>query len=936
VPRPRLVALLAEGLRRPLTLVSAPAGFGKTTLIAEYRATPGALPIGWIALDEGDNDPTRFWSYVVAGLHTLDPEPSGAALQMLHSPQPAPLDAVVATLIDDLSTLAEDVALVLDDYHVIENEAVHRSLTYLVEHLPPRLHLVLLTRTDPPLPLPRLRARGHLVEVRAADLRFTSDETDRFLRETMGLELGPGDIAALEAGTEGWVAGLQLAALSLRGRADPAGFIAGFAGSHRYVVDYLVEEVLQRLSPRLQSFLTRTAILDRLCGPLCDAVTGESDGQATLEQLERLNLFIVPLDEERRWYRYHHLFTGALRFRLRQTRPELLPELHLGAARWYEANGFLAEAIGHALAGDPECAADLIGHAADRLAETGQVATLRGWIEALPEELVQSRLGLCIAHGWTLIVDGDVERATQRVGQAERLVEAAGDLGDLGPARGQILAARSHLALIAGDAPAAIDLGHRALELLPPLEPIGRGVTALTLGMAHQLEGDWAGAERAYWQAAELGETTGSQLIRLSALGCVAELRAIHGELHRSAEISRQIVALASSGHQTLPLASAGYVGLAHVEREWNELDRADEHARAALGLVADAGIQVLSVEAWLVQALILRSRGDLGGASAAIDRASQIARTRREPRGLSGSRERCAATAARLAVEGGDLEAARAWAAELGLSADGQHHPGAEIDYAVFARLRLAEARAGAGDARRDARDLTERWAAISEAGGRLWHAITFRTLNAMAAELDGDRPAALASLTRALALGEAEGFVRVFADEGPPVADLLAGLADARRRGEPLSAPRRLANGRVDEVDPDAGYAFAQPEPASAPLPTPSLAYVERVLAAAGGSPDRAARAARSEGRAAQSAGRRFARAAPRPRQALADPLSDRELEVLGLIAGGASNGEIAARLVVGMSTVKTHVNRIFRKLDAESRTQAVARARALGLVD
>ncbi|HEY3081528.1 MAG TPA: LuxR C-terminal-related transcriptional regulator [Chloroflexota bacterium] len=924
VSRPRLIDLLADGLRRRLTLVSAPAGFGKTTLIAEYRSIPHpggtGLPIGWVALDEGDNDPTRFWSYVVAGLQTLDPEPSDAALQMLRSPQPAPLDAVVATLIDDLSTLSEDVALVLDDYHVIESEAVHRSLTYLVEHLPPRLHLVLLSRTDPPLPLARLRARGHLVEVRAADLRFTSEEADRFLRETMGLELEPGDIAALEAGTEGWVAGLQLAALSLRGRPDPGAFIAGFAGSHRYVVDYLVEEVLQRLPARLQSFLTRTAVLDRLCGGLCDAVTGDGGGHATLELLERLNLFIVPLDEERRWYRYHHLFTGALRFRLRQTRPELLPELHLRAATWYEANGFLAEAVGHALAGDPERAADLIGRAADRLAETGQMATLRGWIESLPEELVQSRLGLCIAHAWTLLVDGDVERAAERVGQAERLVGAYADSADPASARGQILAVRAPLALVAGDVTAAIDLGHRALELLPPQESIGRGVTALTLGMAHQLQGDWAAAERAYWQAAQIGETTGSQLVRLSALGCVAELRAVHGELRRSAELSRQIVALASAGHQTLPLGAVGHIGLAHVEREWNRLESADAHVRAALALVEDTGVQVLVVESWLVQALIQRSRGDLAGATAAVAHAGEIARARSEPPGLSGSRERCHAVAARLAVERGDLDAARAWAAELGLTPDDRHHPLAEVDHAVFARLLLAEARAGhSTTALRDARALIERWGAASEAGGRLWHALLFRTLQVMAEELAGDRPAALASLARALALGEAEGFVRVFADEGAALAGLLADLAGAMRRGEPLAPPRRLPNGLPDEVDPDAGYTFALPDPAPAPLGMPSLAYVERVLAAAGG----------TVGSPVVHSG------AHRPRQPIAEPLSDRELEVLALIAGGASNGEIAARLVVGMSTVKTHVNRIFRKLDADSRTQAVARARSLGLV-
>jgi LuxR family maltose regulon positive regulatory protein len=967
VARPRLMELIGRGLRGPLTLVSAPAGFGKTTLVAEWRASPGARPLAWVALDETDSDPTRFWGYVLAALQTLDQELGDGADQMLRSPQPAPLDAVVAALLRDLTFLTEEVVLALDDYHLIESEAVHRSLTFMVEHLPPRLHVVLLTRTDPPLPLSRMRARGQLVEVRAGDLRFRADEAERFLSETMGLALAPADVQALEAGTEGWVAGLQLAALSLRGRSDPAEVIRGFgpgdgrgAGSHRYVVDYLVEEVLQRQPPDVQAFLTQTAVLDRLSGSLCDAVTDEENGQVMLEQLERQNLFLVPLDEERRWYRYHHLFTGALRFRLRQTEPELLPELHLRAAAWYDRHGLLAEAVGHALSGDPERAAELIGRASDELLRSGQMATLRGWIEALPEEVVRARLGLCISHAWTLLVDGRIDLARRRAEQAERLIEAAewvsadGDEGrPLARARGQVLATQAHVALVGGDVVGALEMGHRALELLPPHEGIGRGVTAITLGFAHQLQGDWIAAEADYRRAAEIGAATGNLLIRLSALGCVSELRAVHGQLRRSAEIARQIVREAGEGRrQPLPLSAVGHVGLAYCHREWNEIEAAERHARAALDLAPDTGVQVLVSESWLVLALVLLARGDRAGATDAAERAGEVSHGRQEPRGTAGSRERVAAVAAHLAIGRGDLERARAWAEESGISPLTGPHPLLELDAIVYARLRLAEvwagdragelgaaARAPTGGSRRGdggggrhvgvgdeseerrameaVAALTARWGSYAEAGGRTFRAVGFGALNALARRGTGDRDGAVAALARALALAEPEGLIRTFADEGAPMAELLGELRAALRRGERF-ADMRPAAPVADETDPDAGYTFSLPEPAPRALRPPSVGYVERVLAATGPGSGTAAPVA------------------PRRAQALVEPLSERELEVLALMAAGASNTDIADRLVVGMSTVKTHVNRIFRKLEAGSRTQAVAKGRGLGLID
>ena len=433
VPRPRLTERLNEGLHRKLTLISAPAGFGKTTLLGEWVAGC-ERPAAWLSLDEGDNDPTRFLAYLVAALQTIAPNIGEGVLGVLQSPQPPPTESVLTALLNEMATVEDDLVLVLDDYHVIDARAVDDALTFLLEHLPPRMHLIIATREDPHLPLARLRARGQLTELRAADLRFTPSEAAEFLEPVMGLGLSAEDIAALEDRTEGWIAGLQLAALSMRGREDVAGFIRAFAGDNRYIVDYLVEEVLQRQPERIRSFLLQTSILERLSGPLCDAVTGQERSNALLEALERGNLFVVPLDDKRHWFRYHHLFADVLHAHLMEEQPDQAPTLHRRASEWYEQNGSPADAIRHALAAeDFERAASLVELAALEMLGSGPEATLFGWLEALPDELVRSRPVLSVYYAFADWVTSVLEAAEARLQDAERWLDPTADTSEHRP-----------------------------------------------------------------------------------------------------------------------------------------------------------------------------------------------------------------------------------------------------------------------------------------------------------------------------------------------------------------------------------------------------------------------------------------------------------------------------------------------------------------------
>jgi len=620
VSRPRLIERLNEGLHRKLTLIAAPAGFGKTTLVSEWLAGC-ERPAAWLSLDEGENDPTRFLMYLVAALQTL-----AATIG----------EAMLTALLNDITTIPDNFILILDDYHVLDAKPVDHALTFLLEHLPPHLHLVIATREDPQLPLARLRAGGHLTEVRAVDLRFTPSEAAEFLTQVMGLTLSAEDIAALERRTEGWIAGLQLAALSMQGQQDAAGFITSFTGSHHFVLDYLVEEVLGQQSERVQTFLLRTSILDRLCGPLCDAVLMDPTaiGQATLEYLERANLFLVPLDNERRWYRYHHLFAELLRQRLQQSiasspRDERggVAEFHRRASQWYEDHGLSMEAFHHAAA-----AHDV--ERATRLAEgegmpqhfRGAVAPVLDWLESLPTTVLNARPSLWVRYASLLLVTGQttgVEEKLQAAEAALQGIEADDKTRDL---IGQIAADRATLALARYQGEPMLAQSRRALEYLHPNNLSFRATAHWTLGVAYLLQGDRAAASRAYTEAIALSQAAGESFTTILATLGLGNVQEADNQLYVAAETYRRVLQLL--GDQPLPLASEAHLALARICYEWNDLDAALAHGSQSLQLARqyDRAIDRFVLCEVLLARLKL-AQGDVAGAGVLLAEAGQSAR---------------------------------------------------------------------------------------------------------------------------------------------------------------------------------------------------------------------------------------------------------------------------------------------------------------------
>src|SRR5215203_1513208 len=579
VPRPRLGALLAEGMNRKLTLISAPAGFGKTTLLSEWRMIHlgGERPLAWVSLEEADNDPSRFLSYLVTTLQTIEAGIGNAVLASLRSPQPPTVESVLTALINDIVALPGEFVLVLDDYHVIETRLIHDVITFLLEHMPPQMHLVIASRNDPPLPLARLRARGQMTELRAADLRFTPEEAGAFLTDMMALDLSTSDVKALERRTEGWIAGLQLAALSMRGREDISGFIEAFTGSNRYVLDYLVEEVLARQPEPVTSFLLKTSILDRLSGDLCDAVAESHGGQEMLEALDKENLFVFPLDEEGRWYRYHHLFAEVLRHHLRRSQPNLVPELHRRASRWYEQNGLLDEAIKHALAAqDFEGAARLVEGGAGEILARGEVTLLVDWVEALPEDLMRSRPGLCIPYAWALFLTGRLEDAEERARDAERAANT-------GALSAEVTALRANLVRARGDVPGSIELAREARKLLPEDGFALRGAISFNLGGAYWVTGDLEAAKEAFAEASAASRRAGNTYVALLSMRARAEIEKMSGHLRRAADLYHEALQIAEAAPS--PAAGLAHVGMGELLYEWNDLDGAVHHLTQGIDL---------------------------------------------------------------------------------------------------------------------------------------------------------------------------------------------------------------------------------------------------------------------------------------------------------------------------------------------------------------
>jgi LuxR family maltose regulon positive regulatory protein len=890
VPRDRLVRRLDEGQACRLTLLSAPAGFGKTTLLADWLERRGLQP-AWVSLDAGDNEPARFWAYVVAALGTVHPGLGQAAAGLLQAPQPPPIEAVLTDLANDMAARLESPAagllLVLDDYHTIHAPAIHQALEFLLLHLPPQARVILSTREDPPLPLALLRARRELLELRAPDLRFTPQEAAAFLNTCMGLDLSASDLAALEARTEGWAAGLQLAALSMQGVQDVAGFIRTFAGSHRYVLDYLAQEVLERQSAPVRDFLLQTAVLERLSGPLCDAVTGGTGGQAMLGQLEQANLFLVPLDQERHWYRYHHLFAEFLRLQLEGAQgPERVTALQRRASAWYEEQGLVEDAVQHALhARDFERAVRLIDQVAIDMFARSELVTLCGWLAALPQDTIAARPRLSMLYAWALLATGHTEEGEQWVQAIERAagtgVEAlAGeDAAALEPhvraALVEISVLRASLALGYGDLARARELIERALPYLagegqPYVFNTPRALrpaALFTLAVAHELGGELGRATQAFSEAAALALPEGNQHIYPMALSHLAQLQWVQGQLHQAEKTYLQALEAAKTmAGRASPLAGMAYVGLGGLYYEWDDLAAAQDYLAQGIALARPWMSWESLVPGYLTLARLKRAQGDVEGAAQALDVLRELEGMPLSPQGAA----LLAASQALFHARQGELGAASRWAAGCDIDPQGEIPLAREAEAILLARVWMTQGRlAGAGQ-------LLVRLRAAAQEGGRTGRLIEILVLQARVLHAQGQTGEALQALCQALLLAEPEGWVRTFVDEGAPLAHLLS------------------------EVDPQC-----------------APAYVTRLLTAFG-----------------PSTSASISTSAPSP-QPLVEPLTDRELEVLQLIAAGMTNQEIAARLTVSVNTVKTHARNLYGKLDAGNRTQAVARARELGLL-
>lgn len=898
IARPRLLARLKDGLARRLILVAAPAGFGKTTVLGQWLVDAD-VDTAWVSLDERDNDPARFWTYAVAALGTIDPEVGVTALSMLRAPQPPPMETILTELLNDLTGIPGDVVLVLDDYHVVEHPEVHEGVTFVVDHLPPGIHVAVASRTEPPFPLPLWRARRQLVELAAEDLRFTPEEVADFLNRVMALGLSGEQVAALESATEGWIAGLQLAALSMEGEEDLGAFIRSFSGTHRYVFDYLAQEILARQPEPVRQFLLESSILEQLSGPLCDAVVGpealgDRGSQAVLERLEATKLFIVPLDDERHWYRYHNLFSDFLRARLTElAEPAEVSALHRRAAGWHADHGRVDAALHHALAAeDFERAADLMVASSEDFFVNSTLVTLAGWIEALPRDILEGRPRLMMIYAWATLATGRLETTE---GTLERIEEAVGattedllrDPEALSPEERlpllEVAIVRTATGMVFFDVERVQRIAGRLLPYLRGEDvrclynTTGelRPVLLLNVALAYEFSGNLADAVQAFAEALETSLAKENMHIVPLALGHLGQLQATRGRLHEAAETYRDALGRAEEmGPVPSPLAGNAYAGLGQLHYEWNNLEKAERYLRRAIELGEPWNSWESLVPGYLGLVKIHRIEGDWEAASAALDELEAVCR--------EANMEMLLPTVelarVRLEADQGALARAAAWASERDLGAEGAPSPLEEEEALTRVRVLLALARFD------EAARLVERWLPTMEAGERWGRVIEARVLEALALAGRGDAgdaERALLALERALMLADGEDYVRVFLDEGAPMEALLRRME--RERGGP--------------------------------------AIVVRLLEAFD-----AERARRRTRRPTEEAG---------TQQPLVEPLTDREMEVLEELAEGLTNREIGERLMVSLNTVKTHTKRIYGKLGVRNRTEAVIRAQELGLL-
>jgi LuxR family maltose regulon positive regulatory protein len=948
---------LNESLGGKLTLISAPAGFGKTTLVSEwlshFRLTildfgldaPVSYSIenpkskiqnravAWLSLDEGDSDPNRFLVYLVAALQTIAPTIGEAVLASLETSQSlreaAEREALLTALLNEITAFPHNLVLVLDDYHMIDAAppgrpplgAVDQTLTFLVEHLPPQMHLVITTREDPPLPLARLRARGQLSELRAADLRFTPAEAAEFLNQVMGLDLSAEEVTALERRTEGWIAGLQLAALSMRGRADVAGFVQAFTGNNRYIVDYLVEEVLQRQPARVRSFLLQTAILHRLNGSLCDAITGQHDGGILLETLERGNLFVVPLDETRHWYRYHHLFAEVLQAHLRAEQSDQIATLHRRASEWYEQHGAAADAIRHALAAaDLARAADLVELAVPAMRRSRQELTLLGWLKALPDELVRTRPVLSVHYAGVLLQSGELEGVETRLRDAECWLDTTTatseqvrpsamvvvDREEFRRLPGWIAIYRAGQALVRGDVSETVSHARQALDLVLADDSLGRGAAAALLGLVYWRKGELEAAYQTYAEGMASVQQAGYVSDAIGGIIALADIQIAQGHLRQAMHIYEQGLQMALAQHRessqpVLRGTADMYVGMSILYREHNDLQAARQHLLRSQELGEHIGFPQNPYRWRVAMARIKAAEGELDSALTLLNEAERLYVSDFFP-----NVRPVAALRTRVWLAQGRVDEALNWAREQSLSVHDELSYLREFEHITLVRVLLAHhQRDRGGHILPAAIGLLVRLLQAAEAGDegspRMGSAIEILVLQALAHQMQGDDAAALSSLGRALTLAEPEEYVRIFVDEGEAMRSLILEFRfwhpEGTRQQPPAEQNRKLS------------------------------VYVNKVLAAFNNEPSPADEPVSMGGLQIQNPNSKI--------QNLIEPLSERELDVLRLFKTELSGPEIAQELVVALSTVRTHTKSIYSKLNVNNRWAAVKRATELGLI-
>lgn len=868
-----------------LVLVSAPAGFGKTTLLAEWLdELTGGAGVAWVSLDASDSDPSVFWSCVVAA---LDPVRSlGSQVGELFDASPFPTEVMVAALVNELVASSDDVWLVLDDFHMVDSPEIVHGIAVLVDRLPAHVHVVISTRADPDLPLPRWRVRGDLLEIRAADLRFTPDEAAEYLNGSAGLGLDEEQVEVLDERTEGWVAALQLAALSIRGHSDVGGFISRFAGDDRYIVDYLVDEVLQRQPDAIRNFLSQSSVLDRLTGPLCDAVTGGRDGREMLESLERANLFVVSLDDRREWYRYHHLFADALRARMLSDHPQRVVVNHQRASEWFDRHDMTEDAVRHAIAaGDFDSATRLIERALPRVRRDRDDVLLISWLRALPTEVVRGSPLLSVFYGWMLMAAGDLDAVEWWFEHAEHtLAEGPNraraprvDAAELRSLPASVAVFRAALAHAQGNGPAVLQHASRALAVADVDDHQARGGAAGFLGLAAWVEGDVAVAIETFSQAIDSIRSAGHLSDELTSTAVLADMLLAAG---RPTEARRRLDAALERAR---PSASRGtadlHVALSEIDLEAGDHTSAKQHLEIAATIDERLPMGENRFRLFVALAAVAAAEGDVGAASHHFDRAEQLSRP-----GFLPQLRPIPAMRARVSISQGDVAAAIAWSTAAGVTVTEEVQHLREFDLLTLARLLIAQHRERIDDDLQGAVQFLDRLRVAAELSGRRRSVVETHVLTALAFDGQGQRPQAVASLERAwVAAADPDAHVRLFLDEGPPMLELLR---DAARSTSAGSAPAARLLDLAASIDHTAAQM-----------------------------PQRAERTSRTG--------------------VLVDPLSDRELHVLRLLASDLSGPQIANEMFVSVNTFRTHTKRIFTKLEVSSRRAAVSRARELGVL-